>query len=391
MPRDRRRSRRRRHSGLDLVRLLALLAGVALVVVLVVGSLASVGPASATFHRTLAQGFATLATPLAASSNATGAELFATLDDVGSLSRPDLFSRLDAAASDAAAQARAMAEAGSPAVPGGASAGCVRAMADRAAAVTALRDGIEQVLGGRTGSSGTAGDQPSALRLVVPAGARIAAADAEWAACRGALTARWRGARVPQSVWVTGTGAGAADAGAMTALVATVLGSRALEARPALAITNLTTDPSPVVSGPGPGVVPPTMTLVAHLLVVNTGNVDVAGVRVTGTLTGPGAGGPGTSSAVDVAAGRSVAVTLPPLGVRPGATYSLSVVGVDASGAQRASATTVLAVAAPPPTTTTTVPPRTTTTTAPGRTTTTTRHALAPSGRHGGTSGPPAP
>ena len=360
------------------------------ILVLVVGVAASVGPASATYHHTLAGGFASMASPIATRSNATGAALQQTMSASGQSTRPTLFGDLDRIAADAADQARQMDAAASPPPAGGASTGCVRAMDERAVAAASIRDALEAVLGGRTGTGAAAGDQPTAVRALQSAASRLAAADAAWETCQGALASQSRAARVPASTWV-------ADArfwspADLSGFVAAFMVQRALAPAPRLALTALTTVPAPVTGTPGPGVVPPTSSLVVRVVVSNTGNVDQAGVRVSATAAAPGVAASSSSASVDVAAGQSVAVTLPPMGVTPGGTYAVSTTAVDAAGAARSSAATTVSVATPPPTTTTTTttPARTTTTTAPGRTTTTTRHA-APRNRGGGTAGSSAP
>jgi hypothetical protein len=380
--------------GRETTRVVALAAGAALVVVLVVGSVANIGPASAPFHRTLAQGFAALATPIAARSNATGAELAATMSGVASTTRPLLFSALDRLAADAADESRQMDAAGSPPVVGGASQGCLSALTARAAGTAEVRDALEGYLGGPTGTSATAGDQPSALRLLGAAGTAMAGSDASWAACRAALLHQARGARVPKSVWVGDPATW--DPGALGAFVSAVGRIRVLAAAPHLAVVALTTVPPVVVGGPGPGVLAPvfstgcgcwTGSLVLRVVVANQGNVDEQGVRVAaGAATvGPGAPpGAAVGTTISVPVGLSQAVDLPPIAVKPGGTYTVLVTASDTAGGAPASATVTVTVAVPPPTTTTTTtaPPRSTTT-VPGRTTTTTRHALSRPGPAG--------
>ena len=398
MVRDRRRSRRRRAVGREVRHVVVVGAAAAVVVVLAAGAVASVGPASVTFHRTLAAGFAALASPIAVRSDATGTELQAATAGVGATTRPALFAALDRLATDAADEAGQMDAAGSPPTAGGASRGCVAAMDARATATATIRDALEGLLGGPTGTGGAAGDQPSAVRALTGAGSLLVGADSSWAACRSALRAQSGAARMPASAWVPDAAAWATDA--VTAYVATFAVLPGLAPAPALAITVVTPVPAPVVNGPGPGVVPTTSSLVLHVVVSNNGNVDEAGMRVSATATplGSPAGAGATSvqgPALDVASGQAATVTLPGLGVQAGRTYAVTVTALDASGAGRASDAFTIMVAAPPPTTTTTTTttaPARTTTTVPGRTTTTVRHASGPArGGRGGTAGPSAP
>ncbi len=372
--RDRRRSRRRR-VGRNRTTIVALGVGAVVVAVVVVGSIAHVGPASVPFQGSVARGFATLATPIARSSNATGADLASTMSGVAATTRDALFTSLDQAAADASDQSHQMAAAGSPPTAAGTSQGCVTAMAGRAQGSADVRDGIEGVLGGPTGTSATADDEPSAVRLLEAAGSDFARADAAWAACRTALRRQASGARVPESAWVSDQSAWATVA--VQGYVAGLVGLPGLAPAPDLVIVTLTTVPSALVSGPGPGVLPPSASLVLVVVVSNHGNVDEPRVRVAAEASAVGGGpapGPAVGTRVDVAVGQSQAVTLPAISVRPGGTYAVTVTASGESGGPSPVATLTVAISSPPATTTTTVVVPTTTTVVE-RTTTTTRRA----------------
>jgi len=345
------------------------------VVVVAIGSIAHVGPASVPFQRSVARGFATLATPIAGSSNATGADLASAMSGVSATTRGALFTSLDQAAADASDQSRQMAAAGSPPTAGGTSQGCVTAMASRARGSADVREAIEGVLGGPTGTSATADDEPSAVRLLEAAASDFGQADSAWAACRTALRRQAGAARVPVSVWESDPSIWAPTA--IREYVAGIVGLPDLVPAADLVIVTLTTVPSALVSGPGPGVLPPSAGLVLVVVVSNRGNVDEPGVRVAAVASAVGGGpvpGPAVRTSVDVAVGQSRAVTLPAITVRPGGTYAVTVTATGEAGGPSPVATLTVAISSPPATTTTTlsVP---TTTTAVARTTTTTRRA----------------
>jgi hypothetical protein len=360
MPRDRHRPRRRSAWGRDLPRLVAFAVTAALVVTVAVGAVAYVGTASAGYHRTLSRGFTTLAAPLAARSDGTGVALAYTLAGMWSTTRPALFSALDSNAAAAAREHRDVQAAASPPAPGGASVGCVDALAMRAEGTIDVQQGIEGILGGRTGTSATAGDQPTAVRLLEHAGALFVRSDASWERCRHAVSGINGGPRLPRSTWVSDPTGWLPQT--LVGVVAALVQVDALRAAPRLVIGPIATSPALVLTGGAPGVVPSTSTLVLHVVVADQGNVDEHGVRVTARAlpVSSSSGSAGASSApVDVVAGSSVAVSLPPIAVAPGVTYTVDVTAGDTAGGAPASALITLAVATPPPTTT--VPPATTT------------------------------
>jgi len=331
--------------------------------VLVVGSIASIGPASVPFQRTVARGFAELATPVALSSNATGAALASTLQSVATTTRTALFAALDRAAGEAAGEASQMAAAGSPPAAGGASESCVAAMADRDRGAADVRDGIEGVLGGSTGTSATADDQPTALRLLTMARTLFGDSDIRWAACRDALLLQAHRARVPVSVWVQGPSWGA---GELTDLVEVLVGLSGLRPASDLAIVAVATVPPAVMGPSGPSVLPPSSSLVLAVVLANKGNVDELGVRVSAgaTVVGPGpAPGRGVVRTVDIDSGESLAVTLPAISVGPGGTYAVTITASDVAGGPSSSTSLTVSISAPATPASTSVPDHAATTT----------------------------
>ncbi|HYA69229.1 MAG TPA: hypothetical protein VED63_10895 [Acidimicrobiales bacterium] len=353
MVRDRRRSRRRRAGGRSRTRVAAGVVGAAAGVVLLVGSIASIGPASVPFQRTIASGFAELATPIARASTATGARLAATLAATASSTRPALFAALDESVADAAGEASQMAAAGTPPAAAGSSGGCVAALWDRARGAAETRDGIEGVLGGPTATSARADDQPTALRTLSTAGALFAESDTLWEGCRVALRHQTKLARVPISVWVVDPAFW--ETAVLQGFVEALVGLPGLAPAPHLAISALTTAPPAVGPAGAPGVLPPSSSLVVVVVLSNTGNVDERGIRVEAAASAIGAGPPpgrGVTRIVDVEHGKSLVVTLPGISIRPGGTFDVVVTAVDAAGGVSPSASLTVEIS-PPPTTTT--------------------------------------
>jgi hypothetical protein len=318
---ERRRLGRRRARVRALLRLTVPLAVTAVVVVLAVSAVAQIGRASGPYRRTVDRGYAALAVPLVAESNASGNSLVSFLHQARSLGRIAFFFDLDVLAADTATTRRRF-DAITPPAPV-TDAGCAAAMADRATAVSSLQASLEGVVGGRTGLDAV--DQGVAAAAVSSAGASLRAADSSWAACRRALRDAPGSARLPASEWVRDPGV--YEPGAVTNLVSEVAGSSSLAPEHDLAVVAVVTDPSAVVSAQTL-VVPATTTLVAHVVLANRGNVDENGVEVGGVATVQGAvqGSVPLQRTVDLAAARSTTVLLPKFALEPGSSYTVQVV-----------------------------------------------------------------
>jgi hypothetical protein len=291
----------------------------AVVVILAVSSVAQISHTSGPYRRTVDRGYAALAAPLVAQSNATGTALVAFLHHAASLGRLTFFSDLDSFASDASSL-QSQYDAITPPDPSSAT-GCATAIAKRAAAVSTLRAALERVLGGRTGLDAV--DEAGATASVGSVGTDLQSADASWAACRRALRRAPGSASVPPSTWVRDP---AVFAGAGS-LVATLVGSHSLAPVHQIAVLAVVTDPSPVATG-STLVTPAATSVVAQVVLANQGNVDEGGVELGGemTLLGTTASPVVVQRTIDLGAGRSTTMLLPALKVEPGSSYTLQVV-----------------------------------------------------------------
>ncbi|MGH9018566.1 MAG: hypothetical protein ACRDY1_12525, partial [Acidimicrobiales bacterium] len=130
------------------------------------------------------------------------------------------------------------------------------------------------------------------------------------------------------------------------------------------AFVALSTDPASVPAPSGVTVLPPTGALRLRVVVGDQGNVDEPGVTlaITAVPVGPGRQPPAVRTKADIGAGDSVALTAPPLAVRPDHAYTLDISARGRVAATGVSMTLSIQVSALPPTTTTT---STTTTTRP--------------------------
>jgi len=291
----------------------------AVVVIVAVSSVAQISHTSGPYRRTVDRGYAALAAPLVAQSNAAGVALFAFLHDADSLGRLAFFSDLDSFASDASSLRRQY-DAITPPDPSSAT-GCATAIAARAAAVSTLRGALERVLGGTTGLGAV--DEAGATASVRSVGAELQSADAAWAACRRALRRAPGSALVPTSAWVRDP---AVFTGAEN-LVSAIAGSHSLAPVHHIVVLAVVTDPSPVATG-STLVMPATTSVVAHVVLANQGNVDEVGVELGGevTLLGATASPVVVQRTIDLGAGRSTTMMLPVLKVEPGSSYTLQVV-----------------------------------------------------------------
>ncbi len=291
----------------------------AVVVILAVSSVAQISHSSGPYRRTVDRGYAALAAPLVAQSNAAGVVLFAFLHDAGSLGRLTFFSDLDSFASDASSLQRQY-DAITPPDPSSAT-GCSTAIAERATAISTLRTALERVLGGTTGLGAV--DEAGATASVESVGTELQSADASWAACRRALRRAPGSALVPTSTWVRDP---AVFAGAVN-LVSALAGSHSLATVHHIVVLAVVTEPSPVATG-STLVTPATTSVVAHVVLANQGNVDEVGVELGGevTLLGATASPVVVQRTIDLGAGRSTTMMLPALKVEPGSSYTLQVV-----------------------------------------------------------------
>jgi hypothetical protein len=343
------------------------------VVVLLIGAVSQIGPASAPDRRTIDRSFAVLASPVAAHSNVSGASLRSFLRHAPTLDRATFFSDLDAVASATDLDAHQFAGLTPPVPSGGVAEMCGSTMDGRRSAAGRVRSALEGLLGGRGGHGG--GNEAAAARQLQRAGTEMEAADSSWASCRKALRRGPGTAQLPVSTWVTNPSIwGATSVGR---LVASLQGSSSLLPVHQVTLLTVALDPPAVPGADGVSILPPTGSLRFRVDLANTGNVDEADVELVLSAVPDGrARTPNpVRTRVAVATGRSLAVAPPPLHVVPGTSYVLHI-RATASGSVATSSISVR-VSLPPPTSTTTTTTAGTTTTGPtaGSTTSTTAHS----------------
>jgi hypothetical protein len=237
-------------------------------------------------------------------------------------------------------------------------------MTDRRRAAAQVQGALEGLLGGGRGLAG--GDEAGTAQKLETARTVLESGDASWAACRRALRRAPGSAELPVSTWVSDPGIWSSNA--LGRLVANLVSSGTLAPVHRLSFFTLTTDPASVPGASGVSVLPPTSSLRVTVVLADEGNVDEVGVRVVVTAlpVDPTRGPVRVRMSTDIDAGRSVALTPPPLSVRPATSYTLDITATAPEPGASASASVSLRVAATPPPTTTT----TTTTKPPVRATT---------------------
>jgi hypothetical protein len=330
-------------------------------VVVAVGAVTQIGPASGPDRRTVDRSFAVLAAPIVVQSNASGSALNALLTDGPTLERTTFFSDL-AALTTATAEDEQDFAALSPPVPTGDVVGrCGATMTGRQRAASDVRDALEHLLGGQRGRGG--GDEATAARTLVSAGVMLRSADASWATCRRTLERGPGSARLPVSVWMTHPGLW--GQAALGPLVAALVSSASLAPVHQLSVLAVSTDPATVPEATGVSVLPPTRNLHVRVVLANQGNVDEQGVvlEVTAVAQGSARAPARVRITTDIGVGDSVALLPPALSIRPGTSYVLDITATPQAPGGSISTSVTLRVAVVPPTTTTTtttVPPTTT-------------------------------
>jgi len=318
---ERRRLGRRRARLRRALRLAVPFVLAAAAVALVVGAVSQIGPASGAYRRSVDRGYAALVAPVAAASNSSGASVRALLSGAPSLGRTALFDRLDEVVADTARVQRRLAAVTPPEPATAAARHCTTALDDRAAAAAALRRALQGLLGGRTGLGPV--DQGAAAAGVTTAVVDMQAADVSWAACRRGVRRAPGSAVLDRSQWLH---QGGLSARGVVDLVAAVAGSPSLAAAHRLTVLAVVTDP-PAVATAGTLVVVPVTSFVVRAVVADLGNVDEDRVEVGGVaqLQGAPASPPSVQRTLDLAAGGSSTLTLPPFPAEPGSTYTVQV------------------------------------------------------------------
>ncbi|HUC37783.1 MAG TPA: Ig-like domain-containing protein [Acidimicrobiales bacterium] len=355
---QRHRLRRRSAPSRKLTIALALAGSTAVVVVLVVGTVSQISPASGPYRRTVNRSFAALSAPLVAESSSSAADLAAVLRSGPSLDRAAFFGDLDTLASSTQTVARGFAAIVSPGPIAPEGGECAHALSGREAATARLRSALEGLLGGTTGEGRGAGDEAPAVSAMQSVGSALESDDAMWAACRTSLARSAGSARLKESVWVPDQSVWTASA--LDEFVAGVVGSATLAAAHDLTVMDEVTVPAPLQSSAGTVVLPPTTAISVRVVIADQGNVDEKAVTVTDSVAGASspvaqsAGGTTSSHtrSLRIAAGAAASVTLPGLTVAPGDSYTLSVQATTPAGTSSSAASSLPIEISPAVTTT---------------------------------------
>ena len=364
------RARRRRANRRSVVPTLLTVVAVALVLFLVVASFAEIPARSSAYRTSTNRSFASLAAGVVSESDATGARLAQVMTLVPStvlpvVDRAHLQQALDQAAREAAAQAQAGALLVPPQPDASVGPRLAAVLADRSTAVANLRSTVDGLLGMSpapvAGAPPTGGPAQAAnlistddaVTQMTNEGSLIVLADTRYASLSAVLRRKSGGARLPVSVWAPAPvataalgpqalGAAATSLASMPALAAyhkVIVSAVGLTpaavptGSPGIAGTGCDDPSSTVPSGPAT-LLPPTSTVQAQVTVTNCGTVAESHLTVSATLvtvtpppgrsTGTG-GTTATSQAVQLAPLSSTGVSLAPLPVRGGGTYTLTV------------------------------------------------------------------
>ncbi len=343
----------------------------ALVLVAVVGGALRARSQSVGYERAIDRSYAVQARPLAEESNRLGTQLHELLARMPHDGRTTLEEVLDTLVRSTASLAGAASTAASPAPSGGAGDDVTAAMVDRADAMRILRTAIDRLLGmaplpvvGATDPSSLPAttrpiSEEGAAAQLARVGTLLVRGDRMYAAGRRALRAAPGRGVLPTSVWSRRRSEW--SSGRTLSLVDALTSSATLAAvhEVGLVAHSLALTPAPVPSAsngssvPGVLVLPPTGRVLVGLVVANDGNVAERRIGVRATVARAGrAAHRQRSRVVALTAHSSVSVTLPPVRVVPGDTYTVTV-SVDPSVANASgtvtSDTVLLRVATPAP------------------------------------------
>jgi hypothetical protein len=375
------RRRRRRPSGVRRsFRWLPLVIAAAVVVGLLIGSLADVAARSASYRSATDQSYGALATSVVDASNQTGAALASLMTAAPTMTngalpftaRDELQQGLDDAVSSTAAQSEEARAIGTPSPSGTVATQFEAVMSERAAATEQLRTTIDQLLGmtplpvaGSPVSSSPSPTGPllsptSASIAMGNAGAAFEDADARYRALLADIRRHRYRIRLPVSVWVSKPQSTAPlgpvqlDVTAPALAASSALGSFHHLVVTAVGVEPPAVPPNPASPNAGPGVIgvscgnaqstppapspavlPPTSTLTIQATVTNCGTVVESGIAVTGAVTlsdpvgtaPPSAGGRGGTQkmAVTLRSGGATALTFGSFSVAGGHTYLVTV------------------------------------------------------------------
>jgi hypothetical protein len=371
------RRRRHRPSGLRRsLRWLPLAIAVAVLLGLLIGSLAEVGARSSGYLRTTDGNFAALAGGVVRSSNRTGAALAVLMNDVTTLSngavpftaRTQLQQGLDAAVTSSTADASRSATIAEPSPSGDVGEQFAAIMHQRATATAQVRSAIDRMLGMSplpVAGSPTA-DQvkppgpplttTAAATSLSAAGSSLQQADDAYRSLQSDIRGHRFPIRLPASVWVPAPVSLAPLGSVQLGATASALAASSLYVEfhhlvlSAVGFEPPAVPPSPgaptavpgvlgvscgeavsVGPGPAPTVIPPGGTVSVKTTVTNCGNVDEFGAEVTAALTivdppgtpppPEGARGGSRTTTVTLRSGGSHALVFGPFGIAAGHLY----------------------------------------------------------------------
>jgi hypothetical protein len=372
---------------------------VALLGVLVIGSIVEIQAQSGPYRRMTDQGYAQLASRVVDASNQSGARLAAVISAAPTIpnqplpntARGEVQQGLDAAMAATADEAHQARQLTPPSPTDDVASQFTAIIEARAAAAASVVATIDQLLGmaplpvaGAPSTTTTTSAHPSALisetqasKQLAAAGTQIQQADRAYAAWRASLR---QGKvpdagriRMPVSVWAPpGGGLGSAQLGNTAGLLTTAVALLPFHqmvitavglAPPAvpsgtpnnpagsgtIATSCNPPNPTSTVAGPTPTVLPPTGSVTPLVTVTNCGTVSEDNVTVTETLAladGPGATAPpsaaaGSSAGTTVSAlsGQSRALSFPALQVAGGHNYKLTISLAPPAGQQNLAGT----------------------------------------------------
>jgi hypothetical protein len=359
---------------------------VAVLGVLVIGSIVEIHAKSAPYRKMTDQGYAALASRVVAASNQSGARLTAVIYTAPSIpnqpfpdtARGEIQQGLDVAMSATSQEARQARALTPPSTSDDVADQFTSILEDRAAAVASVVATIDQLLGmvplaiaGAPTTTTTTSAHPSAVisvsqasQQLASAGTRIQQADRAYAAwARRLRQGKIPGAgsiRVPASVWAPsgsplssvqlGNSAGLLNRAValipfhLMAITAVGLAPPAVPSatpnNPAgsgtIAISCNPSTLTSTVAGATPTVLPPTGSVTPLVTVTNCGTVNEANITVTETLRladapgsatpPPGASGSSARTTITAAvSGQSQALSFPALTVASGHLYTLTI------------------------------------------------------------------
>ncbi len=354
---------------------------------LLIGSLADVSSQSTAYHRATDRSFSALATDVVRASNRTGSALATLMNDAPTIpnsalpftARGQIQQGLDAAVSETEAEYRQAAAIGSPSPSGSVGARFAAVMQARAAATLQLRTDLDRFLGmvplpvaGSPSASDVVSPGPplsssAAAVALGGVGTSFEQSDRDYRGLLADIHAQRDPIRLPASLWVPSP-VSLAPLGStqLAALPPALDASAALVPYHHLVLTAVGFEPPAVPPSPGspaaaagaigtpcgnavsvgpgtgPTTLPPTASISVKTTITNCGTVDEAGATVTATVAladpagtappSPGHRGGTTRTTVTLRAGGSNALVFGPVEVASGHTYVVTLVAAAPNG-----------------------------------------------------------